>query len=241
MPESNLRKDSSPKELRKKREKQRRREDILLAAEKIFTSEGFKETNMDQIANDAGFSKATIYQYFKSKEDLYLAVCAKAYQKLNNLLHNKAEQLGEKFTFESASQVLRTYIIEYPFYAELLNDRFIRKKIVEIQQKQKKNQKLTISEQEFFEQDKKSFSYIFRATSNNLKNLEESEKKADKKTISLIAEALGTITSGLINELLYRYKYFGYSEKEIEKLLAIILGILDFGIKNYYISHNSSR
>ena len=59
---------------RKEREKQQRREEIILAAEKVFFSKGFDLSTMDDIAEEAELSKGTLYLYFKSKEDLHMAV-----------------------------------------------------------------------------------------------------------------------------------------------------------------------
>jgi len=59
---------------RKEREKQQRREEIVKAAEKIFFTKGFNESTMDDIAEAAELSKGTLYLYFKSKEDLHMAV-----------------------------------------------------------------------------------------------------------------------------------------------------------------------
>ena len=59
---------------RKEREKEARREEILNAAEKIFFERGLTVATMDEIAEGAELSKGTLYLYYKSKEDLYLAV-----------------------------------------------------------------------------------------------------------------------------------------------------------------------
>lgn len=59
---------------RKEREKEQRREDIISAAEKIFFERGLPSATMDEIAEAAELSKGTLYLYYKSKEDLYLAV-----------------------------------------------------------------------------------------------------------------------------------------------------------------------
>jgi AcrR family transcriptional regulator len=47
---------------------------ILEAAGEEFASRGYKETTMRDIAKRVGVSKAAVYQYFKSKEDLVGAV-----------------------------------------------------------------------------------------------------------------------------------------------------------------------
>jgi TetR/AcrR family transcriptional regulator len=59
---------------RKEREKEQRREDILNAAEKVFWEKGLAPATMDEIAEKAELGKSTLYLYYKSKEDLYLAV-----------------------------------------------------------------------------------------------------------------------------------------------------------------------
>ena len=59
---------------RKEREKEARREEILNAAHAVFNEKGLTGSTVDDIAAAAELSKGTIYLYFHSKEDLYLAV-----------------------------------------------------------------------------------------------------------------------------------------------------------------------
>lgn len=70
---------------RKEREKQLRREEIIQAAEKVFFLKGFDKSTMDEIAEKVELSKGTLYLYFKSKEDLQLAVAHKAILLLNSV------------------------------------------------------------------------------------------------------------------------------------------------------------
>ena len=63
---------------RKEREKQMRREEIILAAEKVFFNKGFDLSTMDDIAEAAELSKGTLYLYFKNKENLHMAVARKS-------------------------------------------------------------------------------------------------------------------------------------------------------------------
>jgi AcrR family transcriptional regulator len=51
------------------------KEKIIHAAIESFTQTGFDRTKMEDIAKRLGLSKGTIYLYFKSKEDLFLAIC----------------------------------------------------------------------------------------------------------------------------------------------------------------------
>ena len=59
---------------RKEREKEHRREEIISSAEKVFFEKGLQTATMDEIAERAELGKSTLYLYYKSKEDLYLAV-----------------------------------------------------------------------------------------------------------------------------------------------------------------------
>ena len=52
-----------------------RQENILDAAERCFSSQGFHSTSMHDICRAAGISPGTLYLYFKSKEDLIAAIC----------------------------------------------------------------------------------------------------------------------------------------------------------------------
>jgi AcrR family transcriptional regulator len=47
--------------------------EILAAARKVFAASGFSEATMDDIASAAGIAKGTVYLYFSSKKDIYLA------------------------------------------------------------------------------------------------------------------------------------------------------------------------
>ncbi len=53
---------------------EQRRAEIMEAALNLFSSKGFHETTMDEVAQSAGVAKGTIYLYFQSKEHLLLAL-----------------------------------------------------------------------------------------------------------------------------------------------------------------------
>ena len=53
---------------------QRRRREILAVAERILLRQGFAETTMRQVAEEAGASKETLYRHFRSKDDLVIEI-----------------------------------------------------------------------------------------------------------------------------------------------------------------------
>jgi AcrR family transcriptional regulator len=46
---------------------------ILAAARQVFAEKGYREATMDQIAEVAGVAKGTLYSYFPSKREVYVA------------------------------------------------------------------------------------------------------------------------------------------------------------------------
>jgi len=58
----------------KEREKEQRRNDIINSARKFYADKDFDEVSMDEIAEDIGLGKSTLYNYFKNKEALYFAI-----------------------------------------------------------------------------------------------------------------------------------------------------------------------
>jgi AcrR family transcriptional regulator len=53
-------------------DKQKKREEILHAAMKVFAEKGVKRARMADIAQRAGIGKGTIYEYFRSREEIFM-------------------------------------------------------------------------------------------------------------------------------------------------------------------------
>ena len=68
---------------RKEREKERRRQQILVSAKRVFSEKGFNKATMEDIATDAELSPGTLYLYFKNKEELYASLSLRILQYLN--------------------------------------------------------------------------------------------------------------------------------------------------------------
>lgn len=63
-------------------EKERRREDILVAAEQVLREKGYDAAKMADIARAARVSRALLYIYFKDKTELHFAVCLRGLELL---------------------------------------------------------------------------------------------------------------------------------------------------------------
>jgi AcrR family transcriptional regulator len=68
---------------RKQRERERRRQQIIVAAKRVFSEKGFSKTTMEDIAREAELSPGTLYLYFKNKDELYASLSLRILQYLN--------------------------------------------------------------------------------------------------------------------------------------------------------------
>jgi TetR/AcrR family transcriptional regulator len=92
---------------RRERERQERRKGILEAAEKVFLSKGILAASMDEIALLAELSKGTLYLYFTSKEDLYVAVSTESLGALRDLMQEAS--FGASDGLSALNQIGKAY------------------------------------------------------------------------------------------------------------------------------------
>jgi AcrR family transcriptional regulator len=69
-------KDTKHVRLTRAQAKEQTREHLLEAAERVFVEKGFHAATLDQVAEDAGYTKGAVYSAFESKADLFLAIFA---------------------------------------------------------------------------------------------------------------------------------------------------------------------
>jgi len=67
---------------RKEREREEMRDLILMAAQKLFLENGYEKTSIRGIADAIEYSPATIYLYYKDKNELLLALHVLSFQKM---------------------------------------------------------------------------------------------------------------------------------------------------------------
>ncbi len=66
------------------RDADRTREAILRAARAAFADKGLAGARVDEIAAEAGITKATLYHHFPTKDDLFSEVLARAYRSVRD-------------------------------------------------------------------------------------------------------------------------------------------------------------
>ncbi|MHA1978883.1 MAG: TetR/AcrR family transcriptional regulator [Candidatus Hodarchaeales archaeon] len=81
--ENNSKKD---KKLFRDRKKERTRKTILIEAEKLFSEKSYNDVFLEDIAEAAFVSRATVYNYFKNKDDVFFAVGNQIFKELNETI-----------------------------------------------------------------------------------------------------------------------------------------------------------
>jgi AcrR family transcriptional regulator len=113
-----------------------RKQQILNAAEQVFTKKGLDEARMDDIADQTGLSKGTLYLYFKSKEDLVIAILDRIFRGMFEQLEaRKDDELNAtdaiwRFTDEAArdyKRMLHMMPIAYEFLALAFRNTIVQK------------------------------------------------------------------------------------------------------------------
>ena len=108
---------------------------LMEKAKELFIQFGYKAVSMDQIAEAAGISKATIYNYFPSKEELFMKVMRdiadEAYRDLDNHLNNTDGAIAKidvliNFSMEKLNQ------FSLAFYRDIMTNPYITSKIMAI-------------------------------------------------------------------------------------------------------------
>jgi AcrR family transcriptional regulator len=116
---------------RREREQQMRREAILDSSRKLFNDRGFELTTIDAIASSAELGKGTIYSYFSSKEEIYIAMLDR---ELSILKENMRKAVSDSNTAVEALENLystflhhhKEYHLTETLFVQTDDQRFIR-------------------------------------------------------------------------------------------------------------------
>lgn len=106
------------------------KEEIIIQAAMLnFSRFGFKKTSVDDIAKDAGVGKGTIYNYFKSKEELLFKVTeiqkAKANEKIRAQIKTKVSASDQlKAYFETVLQFFHEEKRQFQFTPDNFKELF---------------------------------------------------------------------------------------------------------------------
>jgi AcrR family transcriptional regulator len=100
------------------RRQARKRTQILEAASRIFARRVYHQVTMDEIAREGHVGKGTLYRYFPSKEDLYLAIVDQAFDLLIQRLEAEhgAESSPTVALGRMIEAIVETFARHLPFF-----------------------------------------------------------------------------------------------------------------------------
>src|SRR4051812_36414087 len=71
-----------------------RKSELLSAARTVFSKKGFHDATIDDIAAKGGVAKGTVYLYFKSKQEIYMAALRDGIETLIQKMREEASAPG---------------------------------------------------------------------------------------------------------------------------------------------------
>ena len=102
---------------RRVEEKERRRAEILDAAEALYAKEGWDLVTVDQVARGARLSRALVYVYFKDKEEILFAIGERAMCLLSDRFREAAAGSARGMEkIEAIGRAYMAYAFEFPHY-----------------------------------------------------------------------------------------------------------------------------
>ena len=85
-----------------------RREEIVNACEKLYQTMNFKEITLKEIGNETSFSRPAIYNYFQTKEEIFLALFELEYKRWNEDLEKILEENDSLTRTQIAEKIARS-------------------------------------------------------------------------------------------------------------------------------------
>ncbi len=85
-----------------------RREEIINACEKLYQTMSFKEITIKEIGNATSFTRTSIYNYFQTKEEIFLALLKREYELWIASLRQTMEQKEQMTKDEFAGMLARS-------------------------------------------------------------------------------------------------------------------------------------
>ncbi|HEY3243502.1 MAG TPA: TetR/AcrR family transcriptional regulator [Phycisphaerae bacterium] len=98
----------------------RRREEILEVAAQVFARRGYPGTDVQIVADELGVGKGTIYRYFPSKQDLFLAAVDRAMVQLKGAVDAATDAADPLERIAQAVRAFVDHFLTHPEFIELL-------------------------------------------------------------------------------------------------------------------------
>lgn len=219
---------ASPKVQRLERERKQRRRAIIKIAREFFATHGYEQTMVGKVAQAAGYTKMTLYNYFKSKDDLFLAVVSEAYQKLYEIMDRHLNQADVSYELRSMGDAYLLFFKKHPNDAVLFESGRLGIVISKMLEKEENDEQLTESEQDF----RFYMGLLEELMTSVIQETMEKSGVQDKVDPFSVIMVLSTFAQ-TIRELVLRGKRSDQPEEKTREYLSVFFTIIDQGLKHY--------
>ena len=93
---------------RRQEERERRRLEIIQAAELVYSEKGWDALTVEQVARKARLSRALVYVYFQDRDDLHLAIVERSLEQLQRQMRSAAA--AEHLGIDKVEAIARAYV-----------------------------------------------------------------------------------------------------------------------------------
>ncbi len=97
-----------------------RREEIIDACEELYKTMSFKEITIKEIGNATSFTRTSIYNYFQTKEEIFLALLKREYELWIAYLQKEMEQ-HERMSKDEFADMLARSLEERPQLLKIMS------------------------------------------------------------------------------------------------------------------------
>src|ERR1700674_3041758 len=98
-----------------------RKEEILTQAALLFAKHGYSETSPQLLAETIGVGKGTVYRYFPSKRELFLAAADRVMRMMRQRVDASVESIAHPIGWITTGiRVFLAFFAEHPEFVELL-------------------------------------------------------------------------------------------------------------------------
>jgi AcrR family transcriptional regulator len=197
-------------------------------ARKFFIEHGYDGTMVEKIASEVGYTKVTIYNYFQSKDDLFVAVVADVYAELYKIMDTYLKREDVTYELRSMGEAYVVFFERYPEAALLLEMGRLSVVTSIIRKKEASSEQLTESEQAF----SKQMGLLEELMTSVITETMKSSGVQDKVDPFSVIMVLSTFAQA-IRTLVTRGRMSDSPDDTTQEFLDVFFTIIDKGLRHY--------
>lgn len=185
----------------------RRSEEILDAAVQLFAEHGYRQADVQVLADQLGVGKGTVYRYFASKEKLFLAAVDRSMQRARDEIEAAVGQQGD--CLDQMSTAVRTYLAYFDSHPEVVE--------------------LLIQERAEFKDRQKSTYFVYEEAGRKERRQRLKQLMADGRMRRMPVDPVIDVVNNLLYGAMFT-NYFAGRRKPFEQQAEEIVDIVFHGI-----------